>query len=418
MSVAQPKTEGVDISTYRGDFPILSKEMNGKPVAYLDSASSAQKPQIVLDTIRDLYEHSYANIHRGLYQFSQSTTQQYEAVRPKVAEFIHAQSAEEIVFTRNSTEGINLVAQSWGLNNLQAGDEIIVSEMEHHANIVPWQLLEKQIGVQIKVIPVLDDGSLDFGGFMALLSEKTRLIALVHASNALGTINPVQKLVKNAKDFNKDIKILIDGSQSVVHWVVNVQELGCDFFVFTGHKLYGPNGVGILWARSEILTSMPPYQGGGDMIERVSFDKDGTTFKAPPARFEAGTPPIAEVIALGAAIDYVSVIGMGAIAAHEKALLDVMMREMGAIDGLKVIGNAQEKVGVVSFTAEWAHPSDIAMILDQCGVAVRSGHHCCMPLMARFGVDATIRASLGLYSNEDDIQALMGGLKKAKEMLA
>lgn len=405
-----------DISTYRADFPILSQEMNGKPLAYLDSASSAQKPQIVLDTIRELYEGSYANIHRGLYNFSQVTTQLFEAVRPKVAEFINAPSAEEVVFTRNTTEAINLVAHSWGLKNLQKGDEIILTAMEHHANIVPWQLLVKKTGAKIKVIPLLEDGTLDFGAFMALLSEKTKILSFVHASNALGTINPVAKMVKAVKDFNPDIKVLVDGSQSVVHGAVDVQELGCDFFVFTGHKLYGPNGVGVLWGKMDVLYDMPPYQGGGDMIETVSFEK-GTTFKAPPARFEAGTPPIAEVIALGAAIDYISAIGMEAISAHEKALLDVMTRELGAIEGLKYHGTAQEKVGVVSFTADWAHPSDIAMILDQCGVAVRTGHHCCMPLMEHLGVDATVRASLGLYSNEEDIQALVSGLKKAKEML-
>lgn len=407
----------MDMSVYRKDFPILSQEVNGSPVAYLDSASSAQKPQVVLDSIRGTYESNYANIHRGLYHFSQVVTQQFEEVRGKVARFINAPSSEEIIFTRNTTEAINLVAQSWGRSNLQAGDEIVISEMEHHANIVPWQMLETQIGVKIKVIPILDDGSLDFGSFAALLSEKTKLISVVQASNALGTINSVQKIVKTAKNFNENIKIMIDGSQSVVHSTVDVQEIGCDFFAFTGHKLYGPNGVGVLWGKAEILADMPPYQGGGDMIETVSFDK-GTTFKAAPARFEAGTPAIVEVIALGAAIDYVQAIGMEAIAAHEKALLDVMMRELSMIEGLTFYGAAQEKVGVVSFTADWAHASDIAMILDKCGVAVRTGHHCCMPLMTRFGIDATVRASLGLYSNENDVRALVSGLNKAKEMLA
>lgn len=418
MCSAKPQmTDSADISVYREDFPILSKTMNGKPVAYMDSASSAQKPQVVLDAIRDVYENDYANIHRGLYQFSQVTTQQFEAVRPKVAGFINAPSSEEVIFTRNTTEAINLVAQSWGRTNLQAGDEIIISGMEHHANIVPWQLLEGQIGVKVKVIPVLDDGSLDFGAFMALLSEKSKLVSIVHASNALGTINNVAQISKAAKNFNSDIKILVDGSQSVVHGKVDVQELGCDFFVFTGHKIYGPNGIGALWGKADILADMPPYQGGGDMIETVSFDK-GATFKPAPARFEAGTPAIVEVIALGAAVDYISSIGMDAIAAHEKKLLDIMTRELNAIDGLTFYGTAQDKVGVVSFTTDWAHASDIAMILDQQGVAVRTGHHCCMPLMQRFGIDATVRASLGLYSNEDDIKALVQGLKKAKEMLA
>ena len=417
MAMAQQENNIVDISMYRDDFPILGKVMNGKPVVYLDSASSAQKPQIVLDTMRELYENSYANIHRGLYAFSQETTQMFEAVRPKVAEFINAPSDNEVIFTRNTTEGINLVAQSWGRNNLKEGDEIIITAMEHHANIVPWQLLAKQIGVVIKVVPVLDDGTLDFGVFLELLSEKTRLVALVHASNALGTINPVAKMVTATKEFNNEIMTLIDGTQSTVHGAVDVQEIGCDFFTFTGHKLYGPNGIGVLWGRGNVLADMPPYQGGGDMIETVGFGAHETTFKPAPARFEAGTPAIAEVIALGAAIDYVSAIGMENIAAHETALLDIMMRELHMIEGLKFYGTTQEKVGVVAFTAEWAHASDIAMILDQQGVAVRTGHHCCMPLMKRFGVDATVRASLGIYSNEADIQALVRGLKKAQEML-
>ncbi len=413
----QTKSFSADIAVYRDDFPILSKTMNGKPVIYLDSASSAQKPRVVLDTMRDVYENNYANIHRGLYQFSQTTTQMFEGVRPKIAEFINAPSAEEIIFTRNTTEAINLVAQSWGRTNLKRGDEIILSGMEHHANIVPWQLLEEQIGIKLKIIPVLGDGTLDFGAFMSMLSEKSKLVSLVHASNVLGTINSVQKFVAAAKRFNPEIVFVVDGSQSVVHGRVDVQELGCDFFAFTGHKLYGPNGVGALWGKGDILYDMPPYQGGGDMIDTVSFDK-GTTYKPAPARFEAGTPAIVEVIGLGAAIDYLSAIGMEAIAAHEKILLDIMMRELNAIDGLKFYGTAQEKVGVVSFTADWAHASDIAMILDQQGVAVRTGHHCCMPLMQRFGVDATVRASLGLYSNESDIHALVKGLKKAKEMLS
>lgn len=418
MSMTQKVSDmTADFSSYRNDFPILSKPMNGRPLAYLDSASSAQKPRVVLDAIAQVYENNYANIHRGLYQFSQETTQAYEGVRTKVSRFINASSENEIVFTRNTTEAINLVAQSWGRTHLKKGDEIIISEMEHHANIVPWQLLEKQIGVIIKVVPVLDDGTLDFGAFMELLSEQTRVVALVHASNALGTLNHVQEFVHAAENFNPDIATLIDGSQSVVHGAVDVQEIGCDFFVFTGHKLYGPNGVGVLWGRKDILADMPPYQGGGDMIDTVGFGKDETTFKAPPARFEAGTPPIVEVIALGAAIDYLQGIGMDAVAAHEQGLLDVMRAELSSIDGLTFYGNAPNKVGVLSFTADWAHASDIAMILDQSGVAVRTGHHCCMPLMKRFGIDATVRASLGLYSNEEDIAALVSGLKKAKEML-
>ncbi|MEM8833105.1 MAG: SufS family cysteine desulfurase [Pseudomonadota bacterium] len=407
----------MDISQYRDDFPILSQKVNGKPLAYLDSASSAQKPQVVLDTINDLYNSNYANIHRGLYQFSQVTTEAFELVREKVAAFINAPSSDEVVFTRNTTEAINLVAESWGRKYLQASDEIIISEIEHHANIVPWQLLEQKIGIKIKIIPVLDNGTLDFDVFETLLSEKTKLLAINYISNALGTINPVKNYIKAAKGYNSDIKVLIDGTQAVVHSSVDVRDIGCDFFAFTGHKLYGPNGVGVLWAKADLFAAMPPYQGGGDMIETVSF-KNGTTFKEGAARFEAGTPAIAEVIAFGTAIDYVQAIGMEAIAAHETALYEFMMQELRQIDGLTFYADLPEKASILSFTADWAHASDIAMILDQCGVAVRTGHHCCMPLMEAFGIDATVRASIGLYNNKDDIMGLVEGLKKAKEMLA
>ncbi len=402
-----------DLSAYRADFPILQSS----DVAYLDSASSAQKPQVVIDAYANIYNKHYANIHRGLYKFSQVTTQTYEAVREKVKDFINAPNVDEIIFTRNTTEAINLVATSWGQNNLQAGDEIIISAMEHHANIVPWQLLAGKIGVNIKIIPVLDDGTLDFDGFKALLSDKTKFIGITQVSNALGTVNDVKTLIKTAKSYNNDIKTLVDGSQSVVHSSVDIQDIGCDFFCFTGHKIYGPNGVGCLWAKAEILDAMPPYQGGGDMIETVSFD-NGTTFKTGAAKFEAGTPAIAEVIALGVAIDYVSKIGLDNIAKHETTLLANMTAQLNDIDGLTIYGTAPNKAAVVSFTTDWAHTSDIAMILDQCNVAVRTGHHCCMPLMERFGIDGTVRASLGLYSNENDIDKLVIGLNKAKGMLA
>ena len=402
---------------YRTDFPILQNS----DVAYLDSASSAQKPQVVIDAYQNIYQKSYANIHRGLYKFSQDTTTQYEAVREKVRSFINAQNVDEVIFTRNTTESINLVASSWGETFLKAGDEIIISEMEHHANIVPWQLLSEKIGVVVKVVPVLDDGTLDMSAFKNLLNDKTKLIGIVHISNALGIVNDVKAIVQQVKSYNSDIKILVDGTQSVIHGAVNIQEICCDFFCFTGHKLYGPNGVGVLWAKSEILNAMPPYQGGGDMIETVSFD-NGTTFKNGAAKFEAGTPAIAEVIALGVAIDYVRDIGLDNIAAHEAKLLTYMSTQLNEIDGLTIHGthnnSLENKAAVVSFTADWAHTSDIAMILDQCNVAVRTGHHCCMPLMHRFGIDGTIRASLGLYSNENDIDMLVGGINKAKEMLS
>ncbi len=402
-----------DIGYCREYFPILSEETNGQKLAYLDTASSAQKPQAVIDKMSEVMSTYYANIHRGLYHFSQMATQEYETVRGKVADFIKAYSVNEVVFTRNTTEAINLVASSWGKANLKAGDEIIVSAMEHHANIVPWQLIE---GLKIKVVPLMKDGTLDFEAFENTLSERTKLVSIVHVSNALGTINPVAKIVRKAKAFNTDIKVLIDASQSVVHGGVDVREIGCDFLVFTGHKLYGPTGVGVLWGREQILNDMPPYQGGGDMIENVSFE--GTTFKKAPARFEAGTPAIVEVIGLGAAIDFIRTIGQDNIAAHEKNMLDTLMRGLAKIDGLTFYGQSQDKVGIVSFVPVWAHPSDVTMILDKCCVAVRTGHHCCMPLMKSLGVDGTIRASIGLYSNQNDIDSLISGLKKAKELLS
>lgn len=406
-----------DVATCRADFPILSTQMNGKPLAYLDSASSAQKPQAVLDTLARLYTSQYSNIHRGLYQISQVMTQEFEDVRVKAQKLINATSVNEVVFVRNTTEAINLVAQSWGKTFLQEGDEIIITEMEHHANVVPWQLLAKEIGVVIKFIPVLDGGTLDLEAYKNLLNEKTKLVSVVHVSNSLGTINPVKDIVATAKNYNADIVTLVDGSQSVVHMGVDVQDIGCDFFTLTGHKLYGPNGIGVLWGCEELLNSMPPYQGGGDMIDTVSL-KSETTFKEAPARFEAGTPAIAEVIALGTAIDFIQSFDAQDMIAHEVELYAHMKNGLKEIDGLTFYGDHNQSVGLASFTADWAHISDIAMILDQCGVAVRTGHHCCMPLMERYGIDGTVRASLGIYSNKEDVDALLDGMQKAKEMLS
>ena len=403
------------IADLRADFPILAGKMSGKPVAYLDTGASAQKPQAVIDAMKDVMESHYANIHRGLYEFSQTTTTEYEAVRAKVAGFIGAGSENEVIFTRNTTEAINLVAHSWGRKVLERGDDVIITEMEHHANIVPWQLVCGMTGAKLKVVPVNDDGTLNIAAFEHMVTEKTKIVSFVHISNSLGTINPAKKIVEICKAKNPNVTVLIDGSQSAVHGPVNVQDLGCDFFAFTGHKLYGPTGVGVLWAKAEILEQMPPYQGGGDMIEQVTFAK--TTFKEAPAKFEAGTPAIVEVIGLGAAIDYVQGIGMGVIAAHEKSLFEYAMKELAAIPGLTYYGTGPDKAGIISFRADWGHPSDIGMILDQCGVAVRTGHHCCQPLMQRFGVEATVRASLGLYSNKDDIDALVAGLNKARSLL-
>lgn len=405
-----------NVSEVRADFPVLATQMNGKPLAFLDSAASAQKPQAVIDAMNAILEGGYSNIHRGLYKISQDLTTAYESVRPKVAEFIGAARDKEIIFTCNTTAAINLVAGSWGRKNLKAGDEIIITEMEHHANIVPWQMLSQEIGFEIKVIPFDDRGVLDLNAYKNLLSDKTKYVGVVHISNALGTINPVKEIVGIAKNYNSDIITLIDGTQSAVHMSVNVSDIGCDFFCFTGHKLYGPTGIGVLYGRYDVLEAMPPYQGGGDMIEEVSFS--GTTFKEPPFRFEAGTPAIVEVLGLGAAIDYVQSFGMENIAAHEAEILSYAMQELAVLKTLKLHGTAQNKAGVISFTMDGIHASDIGMVLDQCGVAVRTGHHCCMPLMKAMGLDATTRASLGIYTNKDDIDALVHGLKKCEELFA
>jgi cysteine desulfurase / selenocysteine lyase len=403
------------IEKFRADFPVLKTKMNGQPLAFLDTAASAQKPQAVLDAMNAVYEGAYANIHRGLYRLSTDLTEKFENVRTRVAKFIGA-TEKEIVFTRNATEGVNLVAMSWGHRNLRPGDEIILTEMEHHANIVPWQILRDHIGIVIKTVPFDSNGVLDLEAFEKFLSPKTKLIGLVHISNALGTVNPVKDIIRMARGYNKDIHILIDGSQAIVHGPVNMRELDADFYVFTGHKLYGPTGIGVLYGKFDVLNAMPPYQGGGDMINRVTFEK--TTYKDAPYRFEAGTPAIAEVIGLGAAIDYLQNIGIDKIAAHENDLLGYATEKLKQIEGLTIHGTAPEKAGILSFTLKNIHPSDIGMVLDQCGVAVRAGHHCCMPLMAKLGLDSTVRASLGLYSDKNDIIQLVEGLHKVQKLFA
>lgn len=398
-----------DIKALKQDFPSLF----GKDIAFLDTAASAQKPQAVIDAMAYVMENHYANVHRGLYSYSQKTTEACEAVRGKIQRFINASSPNEIVFTRNTTEAINIVAQSYGRAFLKERDEVILSEMEHHANIVPWQMLHDQIGIVIKVIPVTDDGELDYQAFEALLSGRTKLVSVIHTSNALGTINNINKIITLAKNFNANIKVLIDGTQLAVHGRTDVQAMDCDFFVLTGHKLYGPSGVGVLWGREDLLNTMPPYQGGGDMIETVTFSE--TTFKPAPSRFEAGTPAIVDIIGLGAAIDYVDSIGLEAIIAHEHALYKTLREN---IQDVKIYADLDHKAPILSFTMDGAHHSDIAMILNQSGVAVRTGHHCCMPLMQRFGIDGTVRVSFGLYNDLDDIDKFLVGLDKAKRLLA
>lgn len=414
-----PKDMPDGLQGIKNDFPVFQQKMNGKTLTYLDSASSAQKPQSVINAMRDVMEQHYANIHRGLYEYSQTTTSLYEKARKKVASFIGAPSENNIVFTRNTTESINLFAHSWADANMAQGDVIILTEMEHHANIVPWQLLQERKGIEIRTIPVNEDGDLVLDDIESLLDNKVKIVSFVHISNALGTINPARKIIDLVKNYNPDIKILVDATQSVVHKPVDISEDygldNLDFLAFTGHKLYGPTGIGVLYVRDALLNDMRPFLGGGDMIEKVSFE--GTSFKSGPARFEAGTPAIIEAIGLGAAIEYLEGVGMQTIAEQEQTLLHTATKAMNDIDGLRIIGQAQDKAAIISFVMDNAHPSDVGVILDQQGIAVRTGHHCCMPLMQRYGIDATARASFGVYNDEDDVDRLIEGLKKASKML-
>jgi cysteine desulfurase/selenocysteine lyase len=405
--------DSLDVERIRQDFPILSREVYGKPLVYLDNGASAQKPRQVIDVVTGVLSNDYTNIHRGVHFLSQALTDRYEDARETVARFLNAATADEIIFVRNATEAVNLVAQTWGRANLQAGDEVIVSVMEHHANIVPWQLLEQQIGIKLKVAPISDEGVLDLEALGALFGPKTKLLAITHASNVLGTITPAKQLAHMAHD--NGVPVLFDGAQAVVHSKVDVQDIDADFYVFTGHKLYGPTGVGVLYGKMELLQAMPPYQGGGDMIEVVSFE--GTTFKEPPHRFEAGTPAIVEVIGLAAAIDYVEALGIDAIAAHEASLLDYATTELSKIDGLRIIGTAPDKAAIVSFVVDGVHALDVATILDRSGVAVRVGQHCAEPLIRRMGVESTVRASMGLYNTFAEIDVLVAGIDKAKTVL-
>jgi cysteine desulfurase / selenocysteine lyase len=401
------------VERIRQDFPILSRTVHGKRLAYLDTAASAQKPEQVIEAMSRFQREEYANIHRGVYALSQAATDRFEAARGRVTRFLNAASADEIVFTRNTTEAINLVAQSWGRKNLKAGDEIVLTELEHHANIVPWQLIRAETGAVIKPIRIHDDGSLDLDHARSLIGPRTKLLAFAHVSNALGTVLPVRELVRLARAV--DATVLIDGSQAVQHMAVDVQALDPDFYVFTGHKLYGPTGIGVLYGKGAVLNAMPPYQGGGDMIERVTFER--TTFKPAPHRFEAGTPAITEAIGLAAAIDYVEQIGFDWIGPHEDELLTEATQALLAIDGLRLWGTSAQKASVLSFTLDGAHAHDVATILDQQGVAVRAGHHCAHPLMDRLGVAATSRASIGLYNDRADIDQLVAGITAVKRIL-
>jgi cysteine desulfurase / selenocysteine lyase len=412
LAMLHTHPDNLQAQFWRTDFPILKTKVHGKPLVYLDNAATTQKPLSVIEVENQYYRHYNANVHRGVHSLSQSATDAYEEARAKVQHLINAASPNEIIFVRGTTEAINLVAQTFGRRRLQAGDEIILSRMEHHSNIVPWQMLSEQTGAGLRIIPVDDRGELQMEVFESLLNERTRLVAVTHVSNALGTINPVKRIIEQAHARN--VPVLLDGAQAIAHLLVDVQALDCDFYAFSGHKLYGPTGVGVLYGKAALLDAMPPYQGGGDMIRSVSFE--GTTYNTLPFKFEAGTPNIAGVIGLGAAIDYVTSIGFEAIAAHEQMLLAYATPLVAGVPGLRIIGNAREKTGILSFVMEGVHSHDIGTILDREGVAIRAGHHCTMPLMERFGVPATARASFALYNTRQDVDALVAAIHKVKEV--
>lgn len=401
------------LANIRAQFPILSQTMRGKPLVYLDNSASAQKPQAVIDALTDCYSRYYANIHRGVYELSQRSTEAFEGTREITQGFLNATHSHEIIFTRSATESINLVASSFGGMKVQAGDEIVISGFEHHSNIVPWHMLCQRVGAKLQIIPVLDNGELDLMAYRDLLSSRTRMVAIAHVSNVLGTINPIAEMIATAHE--QGIPVLVDGAQAVPHMTVDVQALDVDFYVCTSHKVYGPSGVGVLYGKSEHLNAMPPYQGGGDMIASVSF-ATGIEYAALPNKFEAGTPSIADVIAFGAALNWVQEIGYEFIGHHEQDLLEYATAQFRQIPGLKIIGEAADKASVLSFTLAGVHPHDVGTILDMQGVAVRSGHHCAQPVMERFGVAATTRASFGVYNTRAEVDALVAAIYKVKEM--
>lgn len=399
-----------DVDTIRRQFPALSQSVHGKPLVYLDNAATSQKPQVVIDAIADYYRTYNSNVHRGLHALSEKATAEFEGAREKVRRFIGAESVESVIFTRGTTESINLVAQSWGRTNLSAGDEVLITHMEHHSNIVPWQLICEQTGATLKVVPITDAGELDMDAFASLLSDKTKMVAVVAVSNSLGTVNPVPQIVAAAKQVGA--ATLIDGAQSVQHGEVDVTSLGCDFYCFSGHKVFGPTGIGVLYGRRELLDAMPPYQGGGDMIQSVTFEK--TEWNVLPYKFEAGTPHVEGGIGLGVALDWLDGLDRQAVTTYEHELTDYGMQRLGEIDGLRLIGTAANKIAAMSFVLDGIHAYDIGPVLDRMGVAVRTGHHCTQPVMERFGVQATIRASLALYNTRDEIDVLVESIEKAK----
>jgi cysteine desulfurase/selenocysteine lyase len=403
-----------DLASIRKDFPILDQSVNGAPLVYFDNAATTQKPQLVMDALQHYYTKDNANIHRGLHTLAERATSGYELTRKKLAEFLHAPSSDQIIFTSGTTAGINLVAQTFGRANFKTGDVILVSNLEHHSNIVPWQMIAQETGAEVQVIPVDDLGVLDIAAYQSLLSPKVKLVAVNHVSNAIGTINPIKQMIELAHQVGA--KVLIDGAQSVAHFEIDVQEYDMDFLAFSAHKLFGPTGVGVLYGKRELLEAMPPYQGGGEMIKEVSFS--GTTYNELPYKFEAGTPNIADVYAFGFALDYLKSLPKNAVWDQEKALLDYATEQLAQIDGLRIIGQAPEKIAVVSFVIDGVHPQDIGVLLDKFGVAIRTGHHCAQPLMARYELVGTCRASFAFYNTKEEIDLFVKALKRCIMMLA
>lgn len=413
MRNASTIENNLDVMAIRQQFPVLNREVKGKPLVYFDNAATTQKPQSVIDVLVDYYNGYNANIHRGIHTLAEEATAAFELSRDAVQQFINAATREEIIFTKGTTESINLVANTWGRQNIQAGDEIIISTMEHHSNIVPWQMLCQEKNAVLKVIPVNDHGELLLDEFEKLLSDKTKLVSVVHVSNAMGVVNPVNKIIELAH--KSGALVLIDGAQSTVHLDINVQEMGCDFFAFSAHKFYGPTGIGGLYGKKQLLESMPPFLGGGEMIKEVSFD--GTTYADLPYKFEAGTPNIADTIALKPAIDFINQIGKENIRRHENELLAHATAQLEEIEGLRIIGDAKNKISVVSFVIDNVHPQDLGILLDNAGIAVRTGHHCTQPLMKRFGIPGTVRASFAVYNTKEEINVMITRLRKAIKML-
>jgi len=404
----------LNVAAVRKQFPILSREVKGRPLIYFDNAATSQKPQVVIDALVNYYTGYNANVHRGIHTLAEEATAAMESTREAVQHFIHAESREEIIFTRGTTEGINLVSYTWGRQNIKAGDEIIISAMEHHSNIVPWQILCEEKKAILKVIPVNDKGELLMDEYRKLLSKKTKLVSIVHVSNALGTINPVKQIIDSAH--KEGAVVLVDGAQSTVHLDIDVQDMDCDFFVFSSHKVYGPTGIGVLYGKKNLLESMPVFQGGGEMIREVTFEK--TTYNDLPYKYEAGTPNIADIIALKAAIEFVNKTGKEIVRNHENELLAYATKQLEQIPGLKIIGKAKEKISVISFVIEKTHPQDIGILLDNRGIAVRTGHHCAQPLMHRFGIPGTVRVSLAMYNTREEIDELVLGVTKAIKILS